>query len=213
MDSADSGHRPGAGASTGGLARQGDDAVRRKLQEAVAYLKSVVEDYEAATEELASSQEELQSANEELQNLNEELTSSNEQLVALNDQLQGANQALERTRTEISWILRSAGVGIVAIGMDLRIRYFTPPAEEVFNLKETDIGRPVDELQAFFGAVNITQASLAVLETLTPKRILANVGSRHVPVLLRPYLTSRRQVAGIVIMAEVFPPPTAFPHN
>jgi two-component system CheB/CheR fusion protein len=211
MDSADSGRRTVAESSTGSVARQSDDAVRRKLQEAVAYLKSVIEDYESATEELASSQEELQSANEELQKMNEELAASNEQLVSLNDQLQAADRENERIRTEIDTILRSAGVAIVAIGMDLRIRYFTPTAEEIFHLKQGDIGRPVDELQQSFGADNIIRACLEVLENLAPKRILANVGSRHVPVVLRPFLTSRRQVAGVVIMAEMSP--AAFPHN
>ena len=118
------------------------------------YLQSVIEQQEASNEELQSANEEIQSANEELQSINEELETSkeeiestNEELSTVNDELQHRNLELTQSTTTCSNLLNSVQLAIVMLGRDLRIRRFTPPAEQLLNLMPSDVGRPISDIK------------------------------------------------------------------
>src|SRR5581483_17413 len=137
---------------------------------AEAYLKDVLDDYESTTEELRAAQEELTSANEELRELNQELAAANEELARLNAELRNKNGELEQTRDELRDMMRSAAVAILMVGTDLRLRRYTPAAESILHLKESDLGRPVRELVPPNEAGDLVRACLLVLENLRPQR-------------------------------------------
>ena len=115
--------------------------LRQELAATREYLQSIIEEQDAANEELKSaneeilsSNEELQSTNEELETAKEELQSANEELTTVNEQLQHRNVELGRVNNDLVNFLGSANVPMVVVGIDLRIRRFTPAAGKVLNL-------------------------------------------------------------------------------
>ena len=106
-----------------------------------------IEELRSANEEILSSNEELQSTNEELETAKEELQSVNEELTTVNEQLQNRNVELNRLNDDLANFLGSGNVPMVVVGVDLRIRRFTPAAGKVLNLLPTDVGRPVGDLR------------------------------------------------------------------
>ncbi|HYI97330.1 MAG TPA: CheR family methyltransferase [Bryobacteraceae bacterium] len=129
----------------------------RELAQTRDYLRTVVEQHEAATEELRaaneearSSNEELQSTNEELRTAKEELQSSNEELTTVNDELRHRYFELDLATNDLSNILSAATIPILMVGMDLKVRRFTPASEKLLGLVSSDFGRMVTDIRLAF---------------------------------------------------------------
>ena len=90
----------------------------------------------------ALTNEELQSTNEELETAKEELQSTNEELTTVNDELQHRNVELAETTDDLSNLFASVDVPIIMLGVDLKIRRFTPGAGKVMYVVPPDVGRP-----------------------------------------------------------------------
>ncbi len=173
------------------------------------YLQSVIEQQEAANEELQSSNEEIQSANEELQSVNEELEtskeeiqSSNEELATVNDELSNRNTELNRLNNDLVNVFASVQVPIVLLGLDLRVRRFTPVAGTLLDLVPSDIGRPLAHIK--LGLVDLPDLEPLlgeVLDTLTTRELEVRDqrGSRYA-LRLRPYRTLENEIDGVVVM-------------
>lgn len=121
-----------------------------ELSETRDYLQSIQEQHETTSEELQAAHEEVQSANEELQSINEELETSkeelestNEELITVNEEMASRNTELNRLNSDLINLQASAKLIIVLLGRDLTIRHFSTQAEKQFNLRATDIGRPI----------------------------------------------------------------------
>src|SRR5919107_3935811 len=106
------------------------------------------EDLERAVQDLEAANEELKSSNEELLSMNEELQSANEELETSKEEVQGANQALAAANADLENLLRSTRIATVFLDRDGLVRTFTPAAVEIYNLRSTDNGRPLDELRS-----------------------------------------------------------------
>jgi PAS domain-containing protein len=113
-------------------------------------LQSTIERLEASNEDLNTSNEEVVSVNEELRSLNEELESSKEELQSLNEELNTVNQQLEAKLRELETsnddlrnVLVSSAVATLCLDPELRIKWFAPATRKLFNLLESDIGRPI----------------------------------------------------------------------
>jgi two-component system CheB/CheR fusion protein len=133
------------------------------LERAYEELQSLNEELETTNEELQSTNEELETTNEELQSTNEELETMNEELQSTNDELQAINDVL-RVRTEeldaangfLGSVLRSLGNAVIVVNEDLRVRVWSPGAEELWGLRADeaegrhlltlDIGLPVQQV-------------------------------------------------------------------
>ena len=172
------------------------------------YLQSVIEQQEAANEELQSANEEAQSANEELQSINEELETSkeeiqsgSEELATVNDELQNRNAELSLLNNDLFNLLSSVQMAIVIIGQNLRIRRFTPKAEEILNLLPSDLGRPISDFKLNFSALDLQPLLAEVIGTASPRE--CEVQDRNgLWYLLRiqPYRTLENKSDGAVIM-------------
>jgi two-component system CheB/CheR fusion protein len=125
-------------------------SLETELQSTKEYLQTTNEELETSNEELKSTNEELQSVNEELQSTNEELETSkeelqstNEELVTVNAELQKKVEELSKANNDISNLLASTNIGTIFLDIDLCVKRFTPPITKLFNLIQSDIGRPI----------------------------------------------------------------------
>lgn len=100
-------------------------------------------DLERSVQDLESLNEELKSSNEELLSMNEELQSANEELETSKEEVQAGNAALERAKSDLENLLRSTQIATLFLDDGLRVKRFTPAATEIYNLIESDVGRPI----------------------------------------------------------------------
>jgi two-component system CheB/CheR fusion protein len=183
--------------------------LQQELDATREYLQTVVEQHEAATEELKSSHEEilssyeeLQSTNEEMQTAKEEMQSANEELVTVNEELRHRNQDLAWLNDDLVNLYSGINIPIVMVDRNLRIRRLTPPAEKVFNLIPTDVGRSITDIRPSLDIPDLDQMLRGVIETLTVKEIeTQGATGRWYAVRIRPYVTLENKIDGASITA------------
>lgn len=136
--------------------------------------------------ELETSREELQSINEELQTLNREYRLKVEELGRLSSDLQN--------------LLMATGIATLFLDRSLRILRFTPRVGELFNIRNTDRGRPLADLTHQLGYPELLQDAEQVLESLVPveREIGSDDGRWHL-IRVLPYRTEDDHIDGVVI--------------
>ncbi len=180
---------------------------RRELDETREYLRKIVEQHEvgieelrAAHEEVQSSNEELQSSNEELRTAKEELQSSNEELRTVNDELENRNQALAAANNDLLNVLHAVNIPIVMVGMDFKIRRYTPAAERLLNANSSDLGRSVTDVLYAVDVPDLRNMLTEAIQTLAvQEKKVQNREGRWFSVLVRPYRTTDDRIDGAVI--------------
>ncbi|HXJ38307.1 MAG TPA: CheR family methyltransferase, partial [Bryobacteraceae bacterium] len=181
--------------------------LERELADTSDYLRKVTEQHSAVTEELRAANEEVRSSNEELQSTNEELRaakeqlqSSNEELSTVNDELRHSNSELRLASNDLSNILTAATIPILMVGMDLRLRRYTPAAEVLLGTVPGDIGRTVSEVHHAFDVPGLRDMLLETLQTLNARqRRVQNGDGRWYDVFIRPYRTIDDRIEGAVV--------------
>lgn len=171
------------------------------------YLQSVIEQQETTNEELRSANEEVQSSNEELQSINEELEtakeelqSTNEELSTVNEELEGRARELEQANNDLTNLVSSAGIPIVIVGSDKRIRRFTPQAEKLMNLISTDVGRPLSDIKPNIDISGLQDLVENVIKEIRSVHREAMDNSGHwYSVRIHPYRTLDNRIDGAVI--------------
>ena len=174
--------------------------LRLELQSATEAYEATNEELKAAHEEATSMNEELQSANEELETSKEELQSINEELTTVNSQLQSKISQLEASTNDITNLLSSTDIAVVFLDSKLRVRRFTPAVTDLFELIDTDIGRPVTDLAPKFTDDNLLPDARSVLQHLVPieREIESHSGRGYLRRTL-PYRTAEDHIEGVVI--------------
>ncbi len=183
------------------------ERLRRELTSTQEYMRSMIEDQEAASEELRaaneeilSSNEELQSTNEELETAKEELQSSNEELTTLNEELQHKNEELGQLANDLTNLLMGVEIPIVILGSDRRIRRFTPSAEKAFNLISSDVGRPIGNIKPNVELPELDEMITHVLEKITPLEVeVQDKKGRWYSLRIRPYKTNDNKIDGVLL--------------
>jgi two-component system CheB/CheR fusion protein len=182
--------------------------LRQELMETRDYLQAIQEQYDASTEELQASSEETQSANEELQSVNEELETSkeelestNEELTTVNEEMVNRNAELARLTADIINLQNSFNLAILLLGRDLSIRRFTQPAEKLFNLLATDVGRPLGIVKHNLDFPELVELTTEVIENVrAQEREVRDNNGRWFLVRVRPYLNREKQVDGAIVL-------------
>jgi two-component system CheB/CheR fusion protein len=189
-------------------------SLKEELASTNAYMQSVIEEREAANEELQaaneenlssneelqSMNEELQSANEELQTAKEELQASNEEITTVNDELNIRNTQLTQLNDYLSNLLNSIELPVVMVGLDLRIRRFTPAAEKVFRLIPTDTGRPIGDIKPRIEIRDLEALIGTVIKDLTiTEHEVQDEQGHWLRMQIRPYRTGENKIDGAVI--------------
>jgi two-component system CheB/CheR fusion protein len=182
-------------------------SLTHQLAQTKEYLRAIIEsqetnnqDLKVAGEELLSSNEELQSANEELETAKEEIQATNEELSTINDELRIGNDQLHDVNNDMQNLLSSVNIPILMLSGDLRIRRFTPMAEQAFNLIASDVGRPFSQIKNNLDVPNIQTLMTSVIDTLIPyeQNIQDHDGDWYI-LRIRPYRTTDNRIDGVVV--------------
>jgi two-component system, chemotaxis family, CheB/CheR fusion protein len=178
------------------------------LQSAKESLQTTVEELETSNEELRSTNEELQSVNEELQSSNEELKTSKEELQSTNEELKTVNaelqhkvEELSQANNDINNLLASTDIATIFLDIELRIKRFTPAMTRLFNLINSDLGRPISDITSnFLDYATLAEDARAVLDTLERKEleIQSRAGSWYA-MRIAPYRTLENIIDGVTV--------------
>ena len=178
-----------------------------ELENTKEYLRSIIDaqeitnqDLKVASEEFLSSNEELQSANEELETAKEEIQATNEELSTINDELRNRNGQLHTVNNDLQNLLSSVNIPILMLSGDLRIRRFTPMAEQIFNLIASDVGRPFSDIHTNIDIHHLNESITSVIDTLIPyeQDVQTHSGNWY-SLRIRPYRTTDDRIDGVVI--------------
>ena len=176
-------------------------ALREYLQSVIEEQGSTNEELKSANEEILSANEELQSTNEELQMAKEEAQSANEELATVNEELRHRNAELARVNSDLMNLLSGVGIPIIMVSRDLCIRRFTPPAEKLFNLIPTDVGRRISDIKPNLQLDDIGGEIAKVIDTLAPlEREVQTNDRRWYSLRIRPYVTLDNKIDGASIV-------------
>lgn len=197
-----------AGGVAGHVLTRENIALREELILSQKSLQAIIEDQNATNEELQSANEEVMSANEELQSTNEELEtakeelqSTNEELTTLNDELSSRNLELDHLSNDFLNLLSNASVSIVMVGLDLKIRRFTPMAEKLLKLIPADVGRSLSDINLGIKIDGLENKIAEVNRTLSTVELETQDQDGHwYSVRIRPYKTSDNKIDGAVLV-------------
>ena len=184
-----------------GSARQRIADLEQELQYTKENLQATIEELETANEELQATNEELLASNEELQSTNEELQSVNEELITVNAEHQMKIQELIDLNADMNNLFASTDVGTVFLDRQLRIRKFTPAAQQEINLLEKDIGRPLSHISHNLKGCDLAQEARKVLDNLTTReREVRSANGNYYLLKFRPYYTLNDTIGGVIIV-------------
>jgi two-component system CheB/CheR fusion protein len=170
-------------------------------------LQSNVEQSNLSTQELKASNEELQAINEEMRSATEELETSKEELQSVNEELVTVNAELQtkvedeaRANDDLQNLIVSSGIATIFVDRAMRIKRFTAPAVNIFNLIDTDVGRPLLDLRHRLNYPELAQDAAAAFDALrlTEREVSTTDGEWFI-VRLLPYRTLDDRIEGAVL--------------
>jgi two-component system CheB/CheR fusion protein len=188
-----------------------DEQVQRleaELRHSNERLQATIEELESTNEELKSSNEEYQSINEEMQSANEELETSKEELQSVNEELHTVNgelgyrvAELARANSDLKNLLENTRIATVFLDNDLRVKSFTPSIGDVFNLIDSDLGRPLTDIAPRIDYPQLREDVRSVLRTLTPieREVAGHEPATRYLIRVLPYRSIDNFIAGAVI--------------
>ena len=183
------------------------DELENKLRDAREDLQISVEELETANQELQASNEEMMSVNEELQSANEELETSQEELQAMNEELSTVNNQLKdkveqlaELNSDLENFVASTGIATLLLDSKRQIGRFTPSVKRLFNLIDTDMGRPIADIRQKFEDENFLRDVDCVFERFQPvEREIVGEGDATYLMRIAPYRSSEQKPAGVVV--------------
>lgn len=149
-------------------------------------------------ETLRSADEELRS--EELAVLKKELQSMNEELRVLYQENRHRAEELGQIVSDLQNLLTSSDIATLFLDRSLRILRFTPRVGELFNIRLSDRGRPLSDLNHRLGYTGLLDDVRQVLERLVPlEREIEDDEHRWYLTRLMPYRMADGHIDGVVV--------------
>lgn len=167
-------------------------------------MRTAIQHFEGTNEELTAANEEVTSINEELQATNEELESSKEELQSVNEELTTVNTQLDRKIGELAEasddlqnLLIGNDVASIFLDTEMRIKWFSPGIQALFNVIVKDIGRPITDFSQRFAGGNLVEYAQAAVSRLakSEQEVIAGDGRCYLLRVL-PYRTRDNRIAG-----------------
>ncbi|MER8518877.1 chemotaxis protein CheB [Mesorhizobium sp. M0814] len=140
-----------------------------------------------STNELEASKEEMQSLNEELNTINAELT--------------GKIEELDRANSDLRNLFESTEIATIFLDRNLVVRTFTPAASSFFNLRPSDVGRPLTDLSSQLDYPELKRHIQAVFETgeTLNHHLARDDKGRFYLVRINPYRDKGGSIQGVVV--------------
>jgi two-component system CheB/CheR fusion protein len=114
--------------------------------------------------------------------------------------LHGRNAELNRLNGDLMNLISSVRIAIVIVSSDLRIRRFTPMAEQVLNLIPGDVGRPIGQIKPNFHGVELdVLIREAMSEAAVLQREVRDAEGRRYSLTARPYKDVEDRIDGAVL--------------
>ena len=185
----------------------GDGVLAEALRQTEEQLQVSVEEFETSREELRAQNEELQSINEELRSTAEELETAKEEAQSMAEELRTVNDELKhkvdetaRAKGDLENLIASTEIATLFLDRDLRIQRFTPPVQDLFHVRASDVGRPLGDLAQRFGGGRLVEDAEAVIGRLeTTEREVEAEDGRWYLVHARPYRSVEDRIDGVVV--------------
>jgi len=183
------------------------DRLEARVREMESQLRAGVEQYEVQNEELKASNEELQATNEELRATTEELETGKEELQSINEELVTVNQELKnkvdetaRISEDLQNFIAATQIASLFVDRELRLMRYTPLACDIFNLRPTDIGRPLLDITHRLEGIDLGEALGEVFEKLhaVENEVRSSNGRWYISRFL-PYRTADDHIRGAVV--------------
>jgi two-component system CheB/CheR fusion protein len=187
---------------------QATEDLEQELRTNRIQFQSMIDELETANEEMKSSNEEYQSVNEELQSTNEELETAKEEMQSINEELQTINsemavknEQLTKLGSDMSNLLDSTEFATLFLDGNLCIRRFTRGMNELFHLRETDIGRPITEIVSQLAYDELQHDVERVLREMSPieRDVMVRGADATFKLRIRPYRTIEKLIDGVVL--------------
>ena len=176
------------------------EVLERELSATRESLQATVEELETSNEELQSTNEELMSSNEELQSSNEELQSVNEELNTVNAEYQEKIDILNRLNADLDNMAQAVSAGTVFVDERMHLTRFSPDATHIFRLRDSDIGRPLDDLaHTLLYPELIADLSRTLKEGNKVEKEIRGINGLHYFVRMLPYSVPSSSAKGAVI--------------
>jgi len=174
--------------------------LERELAATRESLQATIEELETSNEELQATNEELMASNEELQSSNEELQSVNEEMSTVNAEFQEKMLVLNRVNADLDSMARAAGVATVFVDGLLNITRFSPDAIQIFKLRDTDVGRPLDDITHVLDYPELIEDLQDTLKTerMNEREINTIDGKKIYLARMLPYLVPSTTLRGAV---------------
>lgn len=177
------------------------------LQRTKEHLRYTIEQHETSVEELKASNEELQAINEELRSASEELETSKEELQSVNEELTTVNHELKdkidetsRINSDLSNLMAATDIATIFLDKNLRIKRYTPPVEEFFNITKIDVGRPLEHFTHKLNYDDLAKDAAQVLKKLAPlEHEITDKNGRQYLACFVPYRTLDDRIEGVVL--------------
>lgn len=176
------------------------EVLERELSATRESLQATVEELETSNEELQSTNEELMSSNEELQSSNEELQSVNEELNTVNAEYQEKIDILNRLNADLDNMAQAVSAGTVFVDEHMHLTRFSPDATHIFRLRDSDVGRPLDDLaHTLLYPELIADLTRTLKDELKVEKEIRGINGLHYFVRMLPYKVPSSSVKGAVI--------------
>ena len=162
--------------------------------------EGAIQELRVANEELQSINEEYRSTAEELETSKEELQSINEELNTVNSELKGKLDAIASAHSDLQNLVNATEIGTLFLDGELRIKMLTPAVEQLFNVSDSDVGRPISDFTHKLVHDGVEREARKVLRDLAPiETEVATKDGSWLMMRLRPYRTVEDRIEGVVV--------------
>jgi two-component system CheB/CheR fusion protein len=102
--------------------------------------------------------------------------------------------------SDLKNLLASIQLPILMVDNDLLLRRVTPAARNLFNVLQSDVGRPISDFKPNIDTPDLEELLREVIETLAMReRRVTDKQGRQYSLRVRPYRTTENKIDGAVI--------------
>ena len=123
-----------------------------------------------------------------------------EELITVNQETKHKVEELSQTNNDLQNLMASTEIGTIFVDRELRIKFYTPSVQMLFNLIPSDLNRPLAHITHTLEYDKLPQDAARVLETLAViTREIRSTSGRWYLAGLVPYRTVKDKIDGVTL--------------